>query len=78
MSIHKEIHLEDEICADLTAAGWLSDEQAAKSHEEGPCCATSRSRCAHQGEGGQEGQPSEESAHGRNEGQGFEGGCPRR
>jgi type I restriction enzyme, R subunit len=23
MSIHKEIHLEDEICADLTAAGWL-------------------------------------------------------
>ena len=25
MSIHKEIHLEDEICADLTAAGWLFD-----------------------------------------------------
>ena len=25
MSIHKEIHLEDEICADLTAAGWLYD-----------------------------------------------------
>ncbi|MBP6479448.1 MAG: type I restriction endonuclease subunit R [Pseudomonadales bacterium] len=23
MSIHKEIHLEDEICADLAAAGWL-------------------------------------------------------
>ncbi|MBA3596215.1 MAG: type I restriction endonuclease subunit R [Methylibium sp.] len=23
MSIHKEIHLEDEICADLIAAGWL-------------------------------------------------------
>ena len=23
--IHKEIHLEDEICADLTAAGWLYD-----------------------------------------------------
>lgn len=25
MSIHKEIHLEDEICADLKAAGWLYD-----------------------------------------------------
>ncbi len=25
MSIHKEVHLEDEICADLTAAGWLYD-----------------------------------------------------
>ena len=25
MSIHKEIHLEDEICADLVAAGWLYD-----------------------------------------------------
>ncbi len=25
MSIHKEIHLEDEICADLAAAGWLYD-----------------------------------------------------
>ena len=25
MSVHKEIHLEDEICADLTAAGWLYD-----------------------------------------------------
>jgi len=25
MSIHKEIRLEDEICADLTAAGWLYD-----------------------------------------------------
>ena len=25
MSIHKEIHLEDEICADLTDAGWLYD-----------------------------------------------------
>jgi hypothetical protein len=23
MSIHKEIHVEDEICADLAAAGWL-------------------------------------------------------
>lgn len=25
MSVHKEIHLEDEICADLAAAGWLYD-----------------------------------------------------
>ena len=25
MSIHKEIRLEDEICADLAAAGWLHD-----------------------------------------------------
>jgi type I restriction enzyme, R subunit len=25
MSIHKEIHLEEEICADLAAAGWLYD-----------------------------------------------------
>ncbi len=25
MSIHKEIHLEAEICADLAAAGWLCD-----------------------------------------------------
>jgi type I restriction enzyme R subunit len=25
MSVHKEIHLEDEICADLGAAGWLYD-----------------------------------------------------
>ncbi len=25
MSIHKEIHLENEICADLAAAGWLFD-----------------------------------------------------
>jgi len=25
MSIHKEIHLEDEICADLMATGWLYD-----------------------------------------------------
>jgi type I restriction enzyme, R subunit len=25
MSLHKEIHLEDELCADLTAAGWLYD-----------------------------------------------------
>ncbi len=24
-TIHKEVHLEDEICADLTAAGWLYD-----------------------------------------------------
>jgi type I restriction enzyme R subunit len=25
MSIHKEVHLENEICADLSAAGWLYD-----------------------------------------------------
>jgi type I restriction enzyme R subunit len=25
MSIHKEVHFEDEICADLAAAGWLHD-----------------------------------------------------
>ena len=25
MSLHREIHLEDELCADLTAAGWLYD-----------------------------------------------------
>jgi type I restriction enzyme R subunit len=25
MSIHKELHLEDEICADLAAAGWLHE-----------------------------------------------------
>ena len=25
MSIHKEIHLEDEICADLAAAAWLCE-----------------------------------------------------
>ena len=25
MSIHKEIHFEDEVCADLAAAGWLYD-----------------------------------------------------
>ena len=29
MSIHKEIHLEDEICADLTATGWLYDAEDA-------------------------------------------------
>ena len=25
MTLHREIHLEDEICADLAAAGWLYD-----------------------------------------------------
>ena len=25
MTLHREIHLEDEICADLSAAGWLYD-----------------------------------------------------
>ncbi|MBT9486759.1 MAG: type I restriction endonuclease subunit R [Rubrivivax sp.] len=29
MSIHNEIHLEDEICADLTAVGWLYDAEDA-------------------------------------------------
>jgi type I restriction enzyme, R subunit len=33
MSIHKEIHLEDEICADLTAAGWLYDAADAGSYD---------------------------------------------
>ena len=26
MTLHREIHLEDEICADLTTAGWLLAE----------------------------------------------------
>ena len=25
MSLHREFNLEDQICADLTAAGWLYD-----------------------------------------------------
>jgi type I restriction enzyme, R subunit len=25
MTLHREIHLEDEICADVAAAGWLHD-----------------------------------------------------
>ena len=25
MTLHHDIHLEDEICADLAAAGWLYD-----------------------------------------------------
>ena len=29
MSVHREIHLEDEICADLAAAGWLYDAEDA-------------------------------------------------
>jgi type I restriction enzyme R subunit len=33
MSIHKEIHLEDEICADLTAAGWLYDSADASRYD---------------------------------------------
>jgi len=28
MSIHKELHFEDEICADLAASGWLHDADA--------------------------------------------------
>jgi hypothetical protein len=38
-----------------------------KTQQEGPCCATSRPRCAHQGQGDQEGQPGQESAQGREE-----------
>ena len=26
MTVHREIHFEDEICADLSAAGWLHAE----------------------------------------------------
>jgi type I restriction enzyme R subunit len=33
MSIHKEIHLEDEVCADLTAAGWLYDAADASRYD---------------------------------------------
>lgn len=29
MSLHKEISFEDEICADLAAAGWLYNEGSA-------------------------------------------------
>jgi len=32
-TIHKEIHLEDEICADLTAAGWLFDAADASRYD---------------------------------------------
>ena len=33
MSIHKEIHFEDEICADLAAAGWLYDPSDATRYD---------------------------------------------
>lgn len=33
MSIHKEIHFEDEICADLAAAGWLYDPSDAATYD---------------------------------------------
>ena len=33
MSIHKEIHFEDEICADLVAAGWLYDPSDATRYD---------------------------------------------
>ena len=33
MSIHKEIHLEDEICADLSSAGWLHDPADASRYD---------------------------------------------
>jgi len=33
MSIHKEIHFEDEICADLAAAGWLYDSSDAARYD---------------------------------------------
>lgn len=35
MSIHREIHLEDEICADLTAAGWLYDPSDGSRYDRG-------------------------------------------
>lgn len=33
MTIHGEIHLEDEICADLAAAGWLFDPADASRYD---------------------------------------------
>jgi type I restriction enzyme R subunit len=33
MTIHREIHLEDEICADLAAAGWLFDPTDASRYD---------------------------------------------
>jgi type I restriction enzyme R subunit len=33
MSIHKEVHFEDEICADLAAAGWLYDPSDATRYD---------------------------------------------
>ncbi len=33
MTIHREIHLEDEICADLAAAGWLFDATDASRYD---------------------------------------------
>ena len=37
MSIHKEIHLEDEICADLGAAGWLCEPNHTSTEGAHPC-----------------------------------------
>ena len=33
MTIHREIHLEDEICADLAAAGWLFEANDASRYD---------------------------------------------
>ncbi len=33
MSLHKEIHFEDEVCADLAAAGWLHDTDASTKYD---------------------------------------------
>jgi type I restriction enzyme, R subunit len=33
VSLHKEIHFEDEVCADLAAAGWLHDADAAARYD---------------------------------------------
>ena len=33
MTLHREIHLEDEICADLAAAGWLYDSSDASRYD---------------------------------------------
>ena len=37
MSIHKEIHLEDELCADLTTAGWLCKRNHTSTEGAHPC-----------------------------------------
>ena len=43
---------------------------AAQSQQKGRPCATSRARCARQGQVGEEGHPGQESAQGREESQG--------
>ena len=51
-----------------TATEETATSREAESHEKGPCWRTGRARCAQEGEGGQEGQPREESAQGREKG----------